>query len=377
MENSEFLFILGDPDLELEPFAPTCLDQCATPVFSFLSPVSSPSSTTVDSLPPNEQSNPQTRSIANSPPASPTTNELINNSIPPSAIYPESEGELLRPTHIFRQKGRPFSSSPKHSNSRNNAKSVALYKQHRREHFASRARIVKKPRFNRRLPYKLKPEFSSWEILYWDSTRQEFTLKNNSTISTHCHAFESNYSSPASMTLNPFAPTFCPQQRPKPYSSNRPKALMAMNSPEPSNSSEIKAKASTANSHSPQIEKQTHSLSAQLNQLQTHSESAFQQTTPLLQKFPLAHLKQVQYLQSVQLTVAKLHQDLESQKLERQTLQLLVLQLQKDLMFTQNILMNPKTGTHPKQFSIDPPSAGTVTTSSVPETDELPRTSAS
>ena len=56
---------------------------------------------------------------------------------------------------------------------------MALYKQHRREYFASRARIVKKPRFNRHLPYKLKPEFSSWEIIYWDGTRQEFTIKNN------------------------------------------------------------------------------------------------------------------------------------------------------------------------------------------------------
>ena len=39
--------------------------------------------------------------------------------------------------------------------------------------------------------------------------------------------------------------------------------------------------------------------------------------------------------------------------------------------------MNPKTGTPPKQFSIDPPRAATVTNSSVPETHELPRTSAS
>ena len=125
-------------------------------------------------------SNPQTRPIANSPPAPPTTNVLIINSIPLSALYPESEGELLRPTQISRQSGRPFSSSTRHSNSRNNAKSVDLYKQPRREHFAFRATKVKKPRFNRSLPYKLKPGFSSWEIFYWDSTRQELRLKNNS-----------------------------------------------------------------------------------------------------------------------------------------------------------------------------------------------------
>ena len=92
----------------------------------------------------------------------------------------ESEDEPVRPTDISRENIRSVASRPRHPNSQNNAKSVALYKQHRREYFASRARIIKKPRFNRHLPYKLKPEFSSWEIIYWDGTRQEFTIKNNS-----------------------------------------------------------------------------------------------------------------------------------------------------------------------------------------------------
>ena len=39
--------------------------------------------------------------------------------------------------------------------------------------------------------------------------------------------------------------------------------------------------------------------------------------------------------------------------------------------------MNPKTETPPRQFSTDPPSAGTVTNPTVPETHELPQASAS
>ena len=93
--------------------------------------------------------------------------------------------------------------------------------------------------------------------------------------------------------------------------------------------------------------------------------------------FPLAHLKQTNYLHWVQLTVAKHHQDLESEKLERQNLQLLVLQLLTDLMFTQSILLNQKAGTFPKSFSIDPPSAGTAMNPSVPETHERSQASAS
>ena len=143
----------------MEPFTPTCLDQCATPILSFLSPVSSPSPT-VDPVPSIEQSNPPTRSITNSTPVSPTANVLINNSIPFSTVYPESEDEPLRLTDLSRENIRPVASYSRHSNSQHSAKSVALYKQHRREHFASRARIVKKPRFNRHLSYKLKQEFS-------------------------------------------------------------------------------------------------------------------------------------------------------------------------------------------------------------------------
>ena len=90
-----------------------------------------------------------------------------------------------------------------------------------------------------------------------------------------------------------------------------------MDSSEPSDSPTIAAEAPTSNPHPQTIEKQVQSLSAQLSNLRTYSESSIQQTTPLLQKFPLAHLKQAQYLHLVQLTVAKLHQDLESERLER------------------------------------------------------------
>ena len=79
-----------------------------------------------------------------------------------------------------------------------------------------------------------------------------------------------------------------------------------MNSSEFSDPLAKVAKASTAESPSSQIDEQIRLLSAQLNQLQTYSESSIQQTTPLLQKTPLAYLKQAQYLHSVQLTVAKL-----------------------------------------------------------------------
>ena len=111
--------------------------------FSLLSPVICPSSTTVDPLPPKEQPNSQTRKTSNSPPVFPSATVLVNNSIPFPAVYPESEDEPLRSTNTSRQNVCSRASRIKHFNTRNHTKSVALHKQHRCEHFASRARVPK------------------------------------------------------------------------------------------------------------------------------------------------------------------------------------------------------------------------------------------
>ena len=176
--------------------------------------------------------------------------------------------------------------------------------------------------------------------------------------------------------LNTLAPTFSPTTKPKPYSLVRPTRDQGLELLESTATATSSAKALPSVACPPQLEEQVQSLDTQMNKLKTFSESSLQQTTPLIQKFSLGHLKQVQYLHSVQLTVAQLHRDLESERLERQTLQLLVCQLQKDIFFLQTFFANQKTGTSPKPFSIDPPIAGTVTNPTVPETHESPRATA-
>ena len=63
----------------------------------------------------------------------------------------------------------------KDSNSRGR---LTIAQQHKREHFARLARAVKYPRFNPYLHYILRPGFSSWKLLFWDSQQQEFTIQN-------------------------------------------------------------------------------------------------------------------------------------------------------------------------------------------------------
>ena len=173
------------------------------------------------------------------------------------------------------------------------------------------------------------------------------------------------------MMLKPLAPTFSPKTNPKPYSLGQPTRNQGLELLESIPTATSSAKTPPPVVCSSQLEEKIPSLNTQMNHLKAFSESSLQQTTPLIQKFPLAHLKQVQYLHSVQLTVAQLHQDLESERLERQTLQLLVCQLQKDILFLQTFFANRNTGASPKPFTIDPPSEGTIANLSNLETHEF------
>ena len=218
MGTCEILFSLGGSDRELEPVTLTCSDRCTTPIFSFLPAVSSAPPNIIDHVPHNEQPNSQTGLVTNSPLASPTANILIINSIAFSAVYTESEDELLRPSKTSRRDVPPFVSRTQRTKSQHHVESVSRYKQHHRQHFVSRGRVFKTPPFNH-LPDKLKLDISSEEISYWDCMRQDVTVKKQLfTLSTNCSALKSLYSSPTSMTLTPFAPPFCPQQCAKPYS---------------------------------------------------------------------------------------------------------------------------------------------------------------
>ena len=52
--------------------------------------------------------------------------------------------------------------------------------QHRREYYTNHTRRTKRPRFDQKLQYSLKQEFSQWGIIFWDSRRQEYTIQRTS-----------------------------------------------------------------------------------------------------------------------------------------------------------------------------------------------------
>ena len=70
-------------------------------------------------------------------------------------------------------------------------------------------------------------------------------------------------------------------------------------------------------SNSSTVSEQLHQLTTQVNQLRIKSEQAMEQTKPLIQTFPLANIKQFQYLHAVQHQVAQFFVDLNTEKSER------------------------------------------------------------
>ena len=52
--------------------------------------------------------------------------------------------------------------------------------QHGREYYTNRAGGTKRHQFNHHLPYNLILEFFQWEIVSWDSRRQDYTIQNTS-----------------------------------------------------------------------------------------------------------------------------------------------------------------------------------------------------
>ena len=112
--------------MELEPFAPACLERAPSLLFTFLSPISSPASAIVG--PAIDQSENQKQPTINTVPVSPTFNALLNKSHPFPTCYPESEDELRQSSSSSRRNARPLLLYPKHFRSQSQAVTVIFHR---------------------------------------------------------------------------------------------------------------------------------------------------------------------------------------------------------------------------------------------------------
>ena len=123
-------------------------------------------------------------------------------------------------------------------------------------------------------------------------------------------------------------------------------------------------------SDSSTVSEQLHMLTTQVNQLRINSEQALEQTKPLIQTFPLANIKQFQYLHAVQHQVAQFFVDLNREKSERLRLCTTIRHLEEEITLLRRQRNEPTTSSVPVPFTVDPPSTAAFqdsgTLSSIP-----------
>ena len=182
MESNDSLPILTDLDFRFPTLTPSALEQPAEPVLTLLSPpsISIPS----NSASPDEQSDTASTtrglsSVTGCSVAVFTTDQPQVSTIASSVGNAKSKNlSSRRACARARPKQLVLNLQQRTSKDFKKRDRLTIARQHKREYFAQLARAVKKPRFNPHLCYSLKPEYSSWKLIFWDSQQQEFTIQN-------------------------------------------------------------------------------------------------------------------------------------------------------------------------------------------------------
>ena len=178
MESNDSLLVLTDLVFDFPTLTPSTLRQSIEPIVTFLSPVS----ITIPSNPasPDKQSDSVSTTQGLSTVSSTTT--AIIDHLPPPPLSSSVGDAPSKITSSRKQRNRSkqeLRSSQRPANKDYKCRyRLTIARQHKREQIARLARAVKYPRFNPYLQFRLRPEFSSWKLLFWDSQQHEFTIQN-------------------------------------------------------------------------------------------------------------------------------------------------------------------------------------------------------
>ena len=166
----------------MQPFAPFGLDIPTNPVVIFLSRISSPSRLPSNPASPHHPPSSTFQPTNNSRTTIPDVAPFLSIGLKFSICLPEDDHPLTTkkrpPFHSLLSDVGPLVSRPNHH--KFHFAQSTLGRQHRRECYINWAPKIRRPRFNHDLHYNLYPEFSLREKLFWDSRRQEYTIRNTS-----------------------------------------------------------------------------------------------------------------------------------------------------------------------------------------------------
>ena len=172
MGSDDSLPVLTDLVFDFPTLTPSTLGEPIEPIVTFLPP----SSITILSNPasPDEQSDSVSTTQGLSTVSSTTTANIDQLPPPPiSFSVRDARSKIALPEKSEIDLNKNYANKDYNCRDR-----LTIARQHKREHFARLARAVKYPRFKPYLHYRLRPEFFSWKLLFWDSQQQEFTIQN-------------------------------------------------------------------------------------------------------------------------------------------------------------------------------------------------------
>ena len=181
--------IFSNLDSDSQPFGPSSPDELVRP--------SSPAlSTDPEVMFISSPSFPLTRlpnQVSNDEPVSPDSTSTIEASDNDPAVEVSSTTDVQSsandniedqqgppPTYSFPTDCSPVLWRPHEFKDRTETANLVNSHQNRREQVAPKPTAIIRPRINSRPRYSLRPEFNSWEIIFWDNQRKELTIQNTS-----------------------------------------------------------------------------------------------------------------------------------------------------------------------------------------------------
>ena len=197
LEHDELDSLLNGIDWD-QPLSPLDLDLPTDPdIITLLSSSSPISPVAVPNQPPNPLIDQFLQSLTNAPiqftdyPATPQPESRVHILLPPlcgskaqsTKTQPEESRSYPSPPRRLRpdstalgtttQDARASLSRPNRSQ-----RKQQILNQQKKERIFRHCNFVKRPRYNPHFSYQLTNAFSSWEIVFWDQARQEYTIQN-------------------------------------------------------------------------------------------------------------------------------------------------------------------------------------------------------
>ena len=197
LEHDELDSLLNGIDWD-QPLSPLDLDLPTDPdVITLLSSSSPISPVALPNQPPNPLIDKFLQSLTNAPmqftdyPATPQQESRVNILLPSlcgsktqsAKTQPEESQTNPSPPRRLRSDSTALGTTTQDARTSLSRPNRFQRKQHylnqqKRERIFRHCNFVERPRYNPHLHYQLNSAFSSWEIVFWDQARQEYTIQN-------------------------------------------------------------------------------------------------------------------------------------------------------------------------------------------------------